>query len=152
MTQILKRQYYLIKKSNGKDSFKYVIGYRHKGNALCVKLPQMNAYTKYCDKNSKYLNLLVINKEILKNYSEIWNKIKSLIKKEFNSEPVYNDKYIKTKIKIYNDRVYTNFQHNKIPKDNEYCAYFSVILLDSIFVNSNQEYYHKYFQKNANMR
>ena len=112
---------------------------------MCVKLPQMNAYAKYCEKNSKYLNHLVNDKEILKNHSEIWNKIKSLIKKEFNSEPVYNDKYIKTKIKIYNDRVYTNFQHNKIPKDNEYCANFSVILLDSIFVNSIQEYYHKYF-------
>ena len=38
------------KKSYGKDSFKYFIGYRHKGNAfpspLYVKLPQMNAYTK----------------------------------------------------------------------------------------------------------
>ena len=33
---------------------------------------------------------------------------------------MYNDKYIKTKTKIYNDGVYTNFQH-KIPKDNEYC-------------------------------
>ena len=44
----------------------------------------------------------------------MWNKIKSLIKKEFNSEPAYNDKYIKTKIKIYN-KVYTNFEHNKIP-------------------------------------
>ena len=30
-----------------------------------------------------------------------------------------DDKYIKTKIAIYNNRVYTNFQHNKIPKDNE---------------------------------
>ena len=71
----------------------------------------------------------------------IWNKIKILIKKEFNSEPAYNDKYIKTKIKIYNERVYTNFQHNKIPKDNEYCACSSVILLDSIFADSDKEYY-----------
>ena len=58
---------------------------------------------------------------------------------------MYNDKYIKTKIKIYNDIVYTNFQHNKIPKDNEYCACLSVILLDSIFVNSNKEYYPQIF-------
>ena len=54
---------------------------------------------------------------------------------------MYNDKYIKTKIKIYNDRVYTNFQHNKILKVNEYCVCLSAILLDSIFVNSNEEYY-----------
>ena len=32
---------------------------------------------------------------------------------------MYNDKDIKTTIKIYNDKVYTNFQNNKIPKDNE---------------------------------
>ena len=101
----------------------------------------MNAYAKYFDENNKYINLLVNDKEILKKYSEIWNKIKSLIKKEFNSEPVYNDKYIKTKIKIYNNRVYTNFQHNKILKDNEYFVCLSVILLDSIFVNSDKEYY-----------
>ena len=58
---------------------------------------------------------------------------------------MYDDKDIKTRIKIYNDRVYTNFQHNKIPKDNEYCACLSVILLDSIFVNSNKEYYPQIF-------
>ena len=131
-------------KSYGKDSSKYFIGYRRKDNAfsslLCVKLPQMVAYIKYFDKNSKYMNLLANDEKILKKYSDIWNEIKSLIKKEFNSEPVYNDKYIKTKIKIYNDKVYTNFQHNKMPKDNEYCACLSVILLDSIFVNSDKEY------------
>ena len=49
----------------------------------------MNAYAKYFDKNSKYMNLLVNNKEILEKCSEIWSKIKSLIKKEFNSEQIY---------------------------------------------------------------
>ena len=54
---------------------------------------------------------------------------------------MYNDKDIKTKINVYNNTVYTNFQHNKIPKDNEYFACLSVILLDSIFVNSDKKYY-----------
>ena len=118
----------------------------------------MDAYAKYFDKNNKYKIFLVNDKEVLKKYSEIWNKIKSLIKKEFNSELVYNDKYIKTKIKIYNDRVYTNFQHNKIPKDNEYYTCLFVALLDSIFVNSDKEYYPqillqecKYAVKNKNI-
>ena len=53
---------------------------------------------------------------------------------------MYNDKCIKTKIKIYNDRVHTNFQYSKIPKDNQYCSYLSVILLHSIFVNSDKEH------------
>ena len=57
------------KKSYGKVSLecffdigmKYFIGYRHEGNtfpsSLCVKLPQMNAYTKYFDRTNKYINL-----------------------------------------------------------------------------------------------
>ena len=49
------------------------------------------------------------------------------MKKELNSEPGNNDKDIKTK-KNYNDRVYTNFQHKRILKENEYCACLSVIL------------------------
>ena len=54
---------------------------------------------------------------------------------------MYNDEYIKTEIKIYNNRVYTNFQHNKAPKDNEYFTCLFIILLDFIFVNSDKEYY-----------
>ena len=37
--------------------------------------------------------------------------------------------------------MYTNFQHNRTPKDNEYCACLSVILLISISVNLDKEYY-----------
>ena len=67
------------------------------------------------------------------------------MKKGSDSEPVYNDKYIKTKIRIYNNRVYTNFQYSKIPKVNEYCTCLSVILLDSIFANSDKEHYPQIF-------
>ena len=37
-----------------------------------------------------------------------------------DSEPVYGDngKYIKTKIKLYGDKVNTNFQGKKLPKEN----------------------------------
>ena len=39
---------------------------------------------------------------------------------KFDSEAVYgdNDQYIMTKIKVYDDNVYTNFQGNKVPKEN----------------------------------
>ena len=60
---------------------------------------------------------------------------------------MHNDKCIKTKIKIYNDKVHANFQNNKIPKDNDYFTCLSVILLDSIFVNSNKKYYPQIFLK-----
>ena len=39
---------------------------------------------------------------------------------KFGSEPVYGDnhKYIKTKIKLYRDKINTNFQDRNIPKEN----------------------------------
>ena len=70
-----------------KGSFKYHIGYRHKNEALLeplnVKLLQLTGYTKHFDNNNnnKYVNLLVNDKKLLKRYSEIWDKIKSLSKK-----------------------------------------------------------------------
>ena len=72
-------------------------------------------------------------KKLLKKYSVIWNEIKRLIKEEFNSEPAYNDIYIKTKIKIYNNRVYKTFNIIKYLKIMNICrAYLIILLLDSI--------------------
>ena len=61
---------------------------------------------------------------------------------KFDSEPVYgdNDEYIKTKIMIYGDKVSTNFQGKKIPKENASYKYLSLIMLDSV-IRANKKYY-----------
>ena len=61
---------------------------------------------------------------------------------KFDSEPVYgdNDKYIKTKIKTYEEKVNINFQGKKIPKENTSCKCLSLIMLDSV-VRVNKKYY-----------
>ena len=43
-----------------------------------------------------------------------------------------DDKYIKTKIKIYADSVITNFHNKKIPKEKVPCKCLSRIMLDSV--------------------
>ena len=56
------------------------------------------------------------------------------MKIEFNREPVYgdNDKYIKTNIKLYGDKVNTNFQRKKVPKQNISYKCLSLIMLDYV--------------------
>ena len=46
--------------------------------------------------------LIINNKQLLKNYNKIWEKVEKLMKIGFESKPVYgdDDKYIKTKVKI----------------------------------------------------
>ena len=65
-------------------------------------------------------------------------------KERFNSEPVYDKKCIKAKIKAYNNRIITNIQGNKRQEDNEYFTYLPVILLDS-FVKTGYGYYPQIF-------
>ena len=72
----------------------------------------------------------------------MWEKVINLLNLKLDSEPVYgdNDKNIKTKIEIHGDKVNTNFQGKKIPKENTSCKYLSLIILDSV-VRVNKKYY-----------
>ena len=73
--------------------------------------------------------------------------------KKVDSEPVYgdNDKYIKTKIKSYGDKINTNFQGKKLPKENASYKCLSLIMLDSI-IRANKKIILKHFSKNVNMK
>ena len=74
----------------------------------------MVRYVKNFDCN-KTMSFKVDDNKLLKKYNRIWKIISNLLNIEFDSEPVYSDnyKYIKTKIKLYEDRVNTNFQGKK---------------------------------------
>ena len=74
----------------------------------------MIGYVKNFDSN-KTMSFKVGDNKLLKKHNKIWEKISNLMNIEFDSEPVYgdNDKYMKAKIKLYEDRVKTNFQVKK---------------------------------------
>ena len=61
------------------------------------------------------------------------DKVSNTIKKGFNSEPVYNENYLWTKIKSYKGKVNTNFHGDKTPKQGSQYICLSVILIDSVF-------------------
>ena len=76
---------------------------------------------------------LVIN-SFLKSITKYGKKIEKLLKIEFDSKPVYGDdnKYIKTKIKIYASSMITNFQDKKNAKRKSTIQVFINIMLDSV--------------------
>ena len=43
--------------------------------------------------------------DLLKKYNTIWDKVSADIKKEFDSKPVFNKKFLKTKTKSHSDKV-----------------------------------------------
>ena len=102
-----------------KNSFKYFIGYNDNDviRPLCVRLPQMTGYARKFDENAT-MSFRANNKQLLKNYNKIWEKVEKLMKIDFESKPVYgdDDKYIKTKIKKYAGSIITNFHNQKNAK------------------------------------
>ena len=77
----------------------------------------MIGYVKCFDSNES-MSFKVSDNKLLKKYNNIWERVSNLLNIEFDSEPVYgdNDKYIKTKIKLYGDKINTNFQGKKNTK------------------------------------
>ena len=102
------------------STFKYFIGYNDNDaiRTLCVRLPQMAGYARKFDKNAT-MSFMANDKQLLKNYNEIWEKVEELLKIEFESKPVYGDydKYIKTKTRIYAGSIITNFHNKKMPTE-----------------------------------
>ena len=64
-----------------------------------------------------------------KKYNDIWKKFSNIIKNEFDSKPLYTEKYVKTIIKSYNGKISTNFHNNKKPNDGSQSIFLSVILI-----------------------
>ena len=67
------------------------------------------------------MSFLVQDNKLLEKYNEIREKVSNIIKKGFDGEPVYNDKYLKNKIKSCKGKVNTNFHSDKIPKESSNC-------------------------------
>ena len=76
-------------------------------------------YVKHFNSN-KTITFKVSDNKLLNKYKKIWEKVNNLLNIEFDSEPVYGDvdKYIKTEVKMYRDKVNTNFQGKKVLKEN----------------------------------
>ena len=97
-----------------KKNYKYFIDYKgdYKIKPSCILLPQKSAYTRsYLDK-IKCIPFLIEDDELLEKFSKFWDKVSNTIKKTFDSGPLYNGNYLKTKIRSYEGKKTTDF-HDK---------------------------------------
>ena len=75
----------------------------------------------------------------LEKYHTNWDIVSADIKKEFDSEPVYDKTFLKTKIKSCGDEV-TDFHDKEIPKVDSNHICLAAISLDSA-LNKDGNYY-----------
>ena len=57
-------------------------------------------------------------------YNVTWDKFNSLMKKGFDSDTVYDDKYVNTKVKPFGDKIKTNFHDSDAPNERAHCLLY----------------------------
>ena len=78
----------------------------------------MNGYIKYFENGGKNMSFVIKDDGVSGKYNEILDKIKGEINIKFDSMPVYDEKYMKAKVREFNDVIKTNFLGDEIPKEN----------------------------------
>ena len=78
------------------------------------------------------MSFMIKDDEVLKKYREIWNVIKNKLRIKFHSEPVYEQKYLRTKVKEFHGGIKTNFLSNGVPKENIHYTCIACVTIDSV--------------------
>ena len=104
-------------------------------------MPKMRGYVKTFkvkegdkEKNNKLMSFGIDDEKILEKYKAIWAKIENLKSIELNALSVYDDRYIKTKIRTFDYKVYTDFRGLNVSEDDTECESFIVFSIDSLNV------------------
>ena len=97
-------------KHNDKDS-KYFIGYTDDNiiGPVNIILPQMSKYIRYFDDDKKNMSFEIEDDNIFVKHNEIWKENFKNSNIKYLNQPIYEEKYIKTKEKTFNDIISTVF-------------------------------------------
>ena len=131
------------------EGFKYFIGYQEDEivKPLCIILPQMSGYIKYFENGGKKMSFIIKDNDVLDKYNEIWGKIKNTLNIKFHSMPVYDEKYIKAKVREFNGVVKTNFLGDEVPKEKVHYTCIACITNDSVIKMKKKNYSQVYLEE-----
>ena len=93
----------------------------------------MSGYIKYFENGGKNMSFLIKDDEVWDKYDKIWDEIKdNKLGIKFHSEPAYEYKCLKAKVREFDGVMKTNFLSNVIPKKSMYYTCIACITIDSV--------------------
>ena len=93
------------------------------------------------------MSFVIRDDSVLDKYNKIWDKIKETLNIKFHSMSVYDEKYIKVKVREFNGVIKTNFSGDKIPEENEHYACIACITIDSVMKIEKKIYLQIYLEE-----
>ena len=107
----------------------------------------MSEYIKYFDNGEKDMSFKIKVESMYLKYTEIWNKITDILNVKFHSQPIYDDKYIKTKVRTFNNMINTLFSGDEIPKERIHYVCIAAICTDSVLRVDKKHYPQVYLEQ-----
>ena len=107
----------------------------------------MNGYIKYFENDGKNMSFLIKNDEVWEKYEDIWDVVKNKLGIKFHSQPIYEKKYLKAKIREFDGDIETNFLGNGLSKENMYYTCITCITIDSVIKMNKKNYPQVYLEE-----
>ena len=107
----------------------------------------MTGYVKYFENGGKSMSFVIKDDDVLDKYNEIWDKIKETLSIKFHKTPVYDGKYLKSKVREFSGVIKTNFLGDEVPKENKHYTCITCITIDSVMRTEKKNYPQAYLEE-----
>ena len=107
----------------------------------------MNDYIKYFENGGKNMFFLIKHSEVWEKYEKNCEVIKNKLNIKFHSQPIYENKYLKAKVREFNGNIKTNFLGSNVPKEYTYYTCIACITLDSVLKMNKKNYSQVYLEE-----
>ena len=87
---------------------------------------------KYFKTGGKNMSFIVKDDNVLDKYNKTWNKIKEKVNIIFHSVPIYDETYIKAKVREFDGEIKKNILGDEVPKENMDYTCIACITIDSV--------------------
>ena len=107
----------------------------------------MTGYITYFENGGKTMSFVIKGDDVLDKYNKIWNKIKEILNIKFHNMAIYDEKYIKAKVREFSRVIKTNFSGYEVPKEDEHYTCIACITIDSVMRMEKKNYLQVYLEE-----
>ena len=93
------------------------------------------------------MSFFIKDDEMEGKYDEIWDVIKTKLNIRFHSKPVYDQKYLKAKVREFDVKIKTNFLGDNLPKEYGHYTCIACITIDSVMRMEKKNYLQVYLEE-----
>ena len=107
----------------------------------------MSGYIKYFKNGGKNMSFFIKDDKVWEKYEQICVVTKNKLSIKFHSKPIYDQKYLKAKVRELDSLTKTNFLSNDTPIENMHYTCIACITIDSVMRMDKKNHLQVYLEE-----